>query len=81
MNDYTMPMLITVCILAIIYSVIAGVYSEKEWQIFKSQHDCVIVGKVESTINPGFSTDGQFIATTTPSQTGWECNDGVTYWR
>lgn len=37
----------------------------REWRQFKATHNCRIVGKVDGL----------------PDKTGWQCDDGITYWR
>lgn len=63
-----------------------GAYlSEKEWQQFKLAHNCKVVTHVSSqTFNTiGIGTNGQATigVGTIPSQKGWLCDDGVTYYR
>lgn len=56
-----------------------------KWGAFKKEHACVLVSQTEGRANPTFSLSGKgtpavgFIAT--PSQEGWKCDDGVTYYR
>lgn len=58
-----------------------------EWQQFSLQHKCEIVGVKESSttmgIGPTFSTKPGFstMVMTIPAQTGWLCDNGITYWR
>jgi hypothetical protein len=57
------------------------------WQAFKTAHDCKIVGRmsgsVTTTIAPIVGSKGNVAIGTSvsPDKTGWQCNDGVTYWR
>lgn len=65
----------------------------KRWEAFKVNHECVIVERkdghtnVSTAVSTGVSANGTPttvvtpIVTSTPSQTAWECNDGVIYWR
>lgn len=62
---------------------------ERAWLKFRIQNHCRIVGQKEETVSSSLATvvrpDGGIsvapVTTTTPSQTAWECADGVTYWR
>jgi hypothetical protein len=57
----------------------------REWESFKEAHHCHIVGKVSGSVvtTPIFGGDnGVSIGVSTiPSKTGWQCDDGITYWR
>lgn len=71
-------------IFIIIISVLAFFAAKKqkdEWEAFKIQHDCKVVGKRDSQTSYGTDSSGKTITTYTPSQTAWLCNDGVTYWK
>ncbi|EJG5355167.1 hypothetical protein [Pseudomonas juntendi] len=57
-----------------------------EWETFKAAHNCKVVGKSEGHSNGGvgITTRGSvaFIAgDRSPDQTGYLCDDGVTYWK
>lgn len=63
-----------------------GLYlGEKEWEQFRVEHNCKIVGKQSSTVAPGVgvSGNGNAVSTVTviPGKTGYLCDDGITYWR
>lgn len=61
----------------------------KEWAAFAKAHDCKVVGRISGDTTTGFGVgvmpNGQvgtvMTTSTTPSKTGYACNDGVTYWR
>jgi small neutral amino acid transporter SnatA (MarC family) len=61
----------------------------EEWQRFAAVHECRVIGRVnghtDTGIGFGMTGSGQMgtVITTvsTPSKTGYLCNDGVTYWR
>lgn len=65
---------------------LVDVAEERKWNAFADQHHCKVVGKTSPTssvaINP---MPGQGVSpvtiVNTPGQTGWQCDDGVTYWR
>ena len=58
---------------------------EKRWQTFKSEHACVISAKVPNHVAQNLSIDhkGDPVVgmVTIAGQTGWTCDDGVTYYR
>ena len=62
---------------------------EKDWQVFQATHDCKVVGRVKGHYQTGvgmvaLSKGGAgttVITTRSPDQTGFLCNDGITYWR
>lgn len=61
----------------------------KRWENFKAEHECKIVGYMDGDLSTGIgygmTTGGQFgtviTATSTPSKTGWLCDDGMIYWK
>ncbi|MGX1957076.1 hypothetical protein [Serratia proteamaculans] len=65
--------------------VLAAAAESREWEKFKSDHNCRITGKMDGDVNVGYgvSTSGNAVTTinTTPDKTGWTCDDGVTYWK
>jgi hypothetical protein len=71
---------------AVIYS---SIKEAKEWEVFSVAHACKKVGHIsggaQTGVGFGMTTSGQMgtVVTTssTPSKTGWLCNDGATYWR
>lgn len=52
-----------------------------EWQAFSAAHHCRVVGKMESSTAPGITMNGKFAMTFIPGKTGFQCDDGITYWR
>ncbi len=66
--------------------------SEKEraaWEAFKISQNCKVIAKARGSTGTGVTTTvgpngsigvGQTVVST-PDQTGWLCDDGVTYWR
>lgn len=73
----------------LLFGVIALAYAmieeERIWQEFKVDHQCRIVGKTEGHTAIGSGVDGKGNAVVMThfisGQTGWFCDDGVTYWR
>lgn len=70
-------------------SIYATIEESKRWQSFKVANNCKIVarekGHTSTGIGFGMMINGQMgtVVTTssTPSKTGWICDDGITYWR
>lgn len=65
--------------------VYAAVIEMGAWDKFKNEHDCKIVGEISgsSTVAIGVGSNGQVttVPVFTPGKTGWQCNNGMTYWR
>jgi len=75
---------------ALIFAVIGiatwSVISESaDWEEFKTAHACKVTAKVSGdTFNTyGVGANGQMTigVGSTPSKTGWTCDDGITYFR
>lgn len=62
---------------------------KREWKSFSATHACKVVGRMAGNVSVGNtftprgdgSTSVGIMVNTTPDKTGWQCNDGVTYWR
>lgn len=92
-NDGWMGRTVLLFIALIILSVPAAfvmIYVEdQEWQAFKVEHSCRVVGKVSgstgtgigTTISPNGGVGVGPVVVSVPGKTGWQCNDGITYWR
>lgn len=67
----------------------ADLEEQREWDAFAADHQCKVVGRMsgstQTDIGYGVTANGQFgtvvTTTSTPSKTGYLCDDGVTYWR
>lgn len=55
--------------------------SERQWQDYKVAHDCKVVAHINATVGYGMASNGKFVTTIEPAKTGWQCNDGKTYYR
>jgi hypothetical protein len=68
------------------FGVKADIRERENWQVFAQQHDCKVTGKKASSSSTGVApiiggNGGIAITTSTiPAQTGWLCDDGITYW-
>ena len=65
-----------------------GIYAEwqnvQAWDSYRVDHNCKVVGKTSPTVGVGVTTGPNQIGPvilTSPGKTGWQCDDGVTYWR
>ena len=79
-----------VFLVLLIPACIYGAIKEQEqWEAYAAQHACKKVGKMSASsqtgVGFGMMSNGQMgtvvTTSTTPSKTGWLCDDGVTYWR
>jgi hypothetical protein len=65
--------------------VVASINESREWEAFKLAHKCKVVAHVSgsTTTAIGFSGSGNMTVTPIhiPEKTGWQCDDGVTYYR
>lgn len=69
--------------------VVSSCQEAREWERFKVAHNCKVVGKMDgsvgTTVGPTFGANGKVGTgvgiTSIPGKTGWQCDDGVTYWK
>lgn len=79
--------LITLMILMIPLVIYGSIQEAERWALFKEQHECKIVGHerghTSTGVAPIIGGNGGvgIVVTSTPDKTGWECNNGITYWR
>lgn len=81
--------LILLVIALIVLMVWAAIEDAGNWAEFSQEHDCKKVSHVTGDTSIGYgygvTTSGKVgmgtIVTSTPSKTGWLCDDGVTYYR
>ncbi len=56
-----------------------------KWDKFAAEHECKKVGFEESRVGVGFSVSSNGavspVMVASGPKTGFECNDGITYWR
>lgn len=60
-------------VLLVLALVMAGQRDNKRWEQFKADHSCRVVAKRDSQS----TSSGSYVA----GQTGWLCDDGITYFR
>ncbi|ECD1854035.1 hypothetical protein EWG95_17580 [Salmonella enterica subsp. enterica serovar Pomona] len=71
-----------------IYSMVVDAEKKEEWKEWASKH-CQIIEKKEGSVSletgVGVSTSGKagtgVFTNSTPDQTAYKCDDGVTYWK
>lgn len=81
-----MVLLMVLLMVAVIYE---SVKEQERWEEFSAAHACKKVGEMSGStqtgVGFGMTANGQMgtlvTTTSTPSKTGWLCDDGVTYWR
>lgn len=81
--------LITLLMVLLPFSIVAGIKEQKAWDQFAITHNCRKVGHIRGHVSMGsgigVTSNGGvgtvITTTTTPNKTGFACNDGVTYWR
>lgn len=82
MSDSTLFWVAVICIVAGLFGLVAN---ERKWEAFKAKHHCKIVGKASGDVfnTVGIGANGQVTVGigSTPDKTGWQCDDGMTYWR
>ena len=90
MREYFIPLVIVVGLFALLAAVVtASVENQKQWDIFKVEHKCVVSEKMQGSVSystsMGFDSKGNTIliptTATAPHKTAYKCDDGVTYWR
>jgi len=85
MIDRTLIATGAVILALIVLVVVLAVQEQRRWDEFASDHNCRVVGRERGStkIGYGMATNGTMgtVVTSTPSKTGWLCDDGVTYWR
>lgn len=59
----------------------AMVIEQQEWAKFSKDNNCQIVGKMNGQTFNTIDTRGTIGFGSTSSQTGYLCNNGITYWR
>ena len=82
-------LLLVLCMAVFLLLPWAILEEQRRWTEFKVTHNCKVVGKMRGSTNAGVGVGltgsgniGTVVTTTSsPSMTGWLCDDGITYWR
>lgn len=92
-NDGWPGRLILAFLIFLVLLIPVGIYGsvkeQERWEEFSAAHACKkvseISGSTQTGVGVGMTANGQMgtvvTTTSTPSKTGWLCEDGVTYWR
>jgi hypothetical protein len=79
------PLVVIGIALLIPLIIYAAIVDAREWEEFKAKHNCKVVAHVRgsTSIGVGFNSNGgtTIMPITEPDKTGWQCDDGVTYYR
>ncbi len=79
-----------IVVVALVALLIWAVIKESnEWEAFKVKHNCKVVsyskGSPQIGVGYGTTSGGKggtvVVVTQQPDKTGWQCDDGVTYYR
>lgn len=79
--------LIVLLVVACVFGIREEMREQRAWLIWASEHACKVIGHMEGSTDTGIgpSTGGNggvaVVTVTTPSKTGYQCDDGMTYWR
>lgn len=77
--------IIGVAIVLLIAVMVWAIYADSvQWEQFKTDHRCKVVSQVSGTTfnTITYTNNGPVVGVaSTPSKTGWQCDDGVTYYR
>jgi hypothetical protein len=85
--EYWIGGLVVLLVVLLVLAGVAGVQEQKQWDAFAKAHNCKVVAKREGSTSTGVAPiiggNGGVAVTTssTPGQTAYLCDDGVTYWR
>lgn len=60
-------------VLIVVLLLMAAYAEQKEWDAFKEDHHCAVIGKKDGQVTSG----GHYVS----GQTGYRCDDGVEYWK
>ena len=88
MEEWMIFGIVALLVLLISLAIWAGIKESREWEAFKVEHKCEMVAHKKGTtslgVGPTMTGSGggvTVVTVTSPSQTAWLCDDGVTYWR
>lgn len=83
--EFMIGFLVVFAILLIPLTIYAAYVDAKEWEQFSKEQNCKVVGhKIgQFATGIGVTAGGKvgIVQTRTSSQTGYLCDDGITYWR
>jgi hypothetical protein len=80
-DEYFPHFLVAVVVALVVWATWATWAESRTWESFKIAHNCQVVGQKRGSVQMGMSSNGSAVSMVSPSETGWLCDDGVTYWR
>lgn len=80
-GDAGVLLIVFIALIVIVVLLIAGSKSAQERQAWLDAN-CKVVGEISGSTGVGYATNGSggVVTTYTAGKTGYECNDGKTYW-
>lgn len=85
LDDWVVLGLLALFVTGVALVVWAIVVDWRQWDSFRTEHHCAEVAQISGDVFNTIVTDSKGTVTvgigTTPSKTGWLCDDGVTYYR
>ena len=86
MREWMIPAGLIAIIVGLCTIVVVVAHNQsQQWDAFKVEHKCVAVAHIDGTVfnTVGVDAKGGMVVGigSTPSKTGWACDDGVTYYR
>lgn len=86
-DGWLILLLFVLMLLALPATVWVAYEESQRWDEFKVANNCRVVGKMSgdtfTTVGPNLGGSGgvSIGIGSTPGKTGWQCDDGMTYWR
>lgn len=71
-----MKTLIAIAAVLLLIFVVYAIKADREWRRWADTH-CKIIGKTSGSVGIGSNGSSVFV----PGKTGYQCDDGMTYWR
>lgn len=83
--DYKFLGILAALAALVVALIFVAVENDRQWQAFKAEHNCKAVAHIKGDVfnTVGVGVNGKMVVGvgTTPSKTGWKCDDGMTYFR
>jgi hypothetical protein len=73
--------LLALLVVGIAVAIVLGFREEAEWERFREEHRCRVVGKERGQVHHAFGPKGQYTPVYSSGRTRWLCDDGVEYTR
>lgn len=83
--NWFLGILVALCLAAMVGGIHQSLQEKREWEQYMVDHNCQVVGRKASTTSSGMgitpSGNVAMVVVDNPAQTGFACDDGITYWR